>query len=237
MKISVIIPAYNEEEYIAGALESITRYAPDNLLEIIVVDNASTDKTAEIAKNFKLVRIAKEVNKGLTKARQKGLTEAKGDLLAYIDADTQISSKWFHTVISEFKKNNGLVCLSGPYIYYDLPRWQRGLIKLYNKYFMYSMSLVSGNIINGGNFIAKKDALLKIGGFDTSIAFYGEDINIATRLKEVGKVKFLRNLYVYTSGRRLKSEGVSATGFRYFANFLSETLFRKPVTNKYKDIR
>ena len=76
MTISVIIPAYNEEKYIVSCLHSILGNAPENLKEIFVINNASTDKTAELAEKFPQVRVVNEPNKGLTKARQRGLQEA-----------------------------------------------------------------------------------------------------------------------------------------------------------------
>jgi len=86
MTISVVIPAYNEEKCIGACLENVIKYAPDNLKEIVVVNNASTDKTAEIASKFPKVRVVFEPDKGLTKARQAGLMAAEGDLVAYVDA-------------------------------------------------------------------------------------------------------------------------------------------------------
>src|SRR5207302_647488 len=86
MNISVVIPAYNEEKYIGQTLESVISNAPENLLEIIVVNNASTDKTSAIASAFPKVKVVDEPKKGLTRARQAGLNAAQGDVLAYIDA-------------------------------------------------------------------------------------------------------------------------------------------------------
>lgn len=237
MNISVVIPAYNEEKYIASCLRNIVKHSRKNLIEILVVDNASTDNTAKIARKFKNVKVVREDIKGLTRARQKGLVKAKGDLIAYIDADTMIPEKWFDQVNKEFNQNKKLVCLSGPYIYYDLPRWKQNSIEIYNKYLYKTVSAITKSLINGGNFVASKEALLTIGGFDITIPFYSEDINIARRLKKVGKVKYSSKLYVFTSARRLVSEGILKTGARYAFNFMSQYIFGRPLTKKYKDIR
>ena len=89
----------------------------------------------------------------------------------------------------------------------------------------------------GGNFAAKKSALEKIGGFDTSIEFYGEDTNIARRLADAGKVRFSLSLPMYTSPRRFRGDGLLRTAWNYGKNFLSEAFLRKPVTSEYTDIR
>lgn len=237
MSISVIIPAYNEENYIKETLEYVLKNAPENLLEIIVVNNASTDKTAEVVKKIKGVKLINEFHKGLTIARQRGLTEAKGDLLAYIDADTHIPENWFKIVNREFELDSNLVGLSGPYIYYGLPKWRQKGITLYWNTLAAPLAKITGFMMNGGNFVAKKEALLKIGGFDTNISFYGEDADTARRLSKVGKVKLLSKLYVFTSPRRFEKEGTVRTGAKYAFNYLSEVFLAKPATKEYKDIR
>lgn len=235
--ISAIIPAHNEERYLEACLRSLRNYAPGNLLEIIVVDNASSDGTADVAKRFPGVRVVQEPRKGLTQARQRGLKEARGELLAYIDADTRIPAHWFATINEEFFRDPALVALSGPYEYFDLPSWQRRLVRWYWNSLALPASLILGYLIVGGNFVARKDALLEIGGFDTSIPFYGEDTNIARRLRKRGPVRFARKFYVFSSGRRLAHEGMLKTAGTYVANFLSEALCHQPFTRTYKDIR
>src|ERR1035441_7653186 len=95
-RISLVICAHNEEKYIASCLEYAIQssgwgrlhYKRDGFHEIIVIDNASTDRTKEIAEKYPNVRVVREEKKGLTRARQCGYLNAKGDVLAFIDADT-----------------------------------------------------------------------------------------------------------------------------------------------------
>ena len=89
----------------------------------------------------------------------------------------------------------------------------------------------------GGNFAARRNALEAIGGFDTNIAFYGEDTNIARRLADVGKVIFDLGLVMPTSARRLDEEGFVITAMRYVANFMSEVVLKRPSTSTYRDVR
>lgn len=236
MKISLVIPAYNEEKYIGACLENACKNN-HGFHEIIVVNNASTDKTEEIVKNFPEVRLVREPSKGLTKARQRGFLEAKGDVIAYIDADTKMPAGWAEKVSIAFEKNPKIVCVSGPYIYYDLSYFGKLAVWLYWLLLAYPAYLAATYMVIGGNFATKKNALEKIGGFDKNISFYGEDTNIARRLSKVGKVKFMQNLYMYTSARRLKGEGTGIIAVRYALNFLSEAIIRKPITSEYKDIR
>lgn len=238
MRISVIIPAFNEENYIAKTLERITQYASPSLLEIVVVNNASNDRTAQVAQGFPKVRVVNEPQKGLTRARQAGLKAAQGDVLAFVDADSLVPENWFKIIEREFSADPDLVCLSGPYIYYDTPGWQQWMVRwLYYGLLARFIYFFTRYMASGGNFVAKKSALEKIGGFNTKIDFYGEDTDIARRLHEVGKVKFLAEFFMPTSGRRFAKEGTFKTGAKYVANYTSVMVAKKPVSKTYSDVR
>jgi glycosyltransferase involved in cell wall biosynthesis len=234
---SLVIPAHNEAKYIAGCLSHVLHNTPADLLEILVVDNASTDDTGSAAARFEKVRVVREAEKGLTRARQRGLLEAKGEWLAYIDADCHMPDWWFPTAAREFESDPELVCLSGPYIYYDLPYWQQKASAMYWGAIARPVAATTGFMTVGGNFIARKQALIAMGGFDKTIAFYGEDTDIARRLSEHGKVKFLPTFAMPTSGRRLASEGFFRTGWRYSVNYAWVALFKRPFSRRYQDIR
>ena len=235
--ISLVIPAYNEEKYIAECLDHVTRNSHGIFHEIIVIDNASSDRTAEIARQFPGVRVVRENNKGLTWARQRGYLEATGDVLAYIDADTHMPSGWAERVRKTFRTSPDTVCLSGPYVYYDSSPLQKFFVSLYWDLLGMPMYFLLGYLVVGGNFAIRKETLDAMEGFDTTISFYGEDTNIARRAHEHGKVTFSKSLKMYTSARRLQGQGVLNTAFTYMANFLSEAIRRKPATTSYQDIR
>ncbi len=246
MKISFVIPAHNEEEYLAACIASIQKALAAGTYdaEIIVVNNASTDRTHDVAASFAGVRVVDEPQKGITYARAAGYRAATGDLIANIDADTRLPSGWLNRVMKEFErdKNKKLVALSGPFLYYDLPLFSRALVKFfyglgYATYFVNHFILGVGAMLQGGNFIARRSALEKIGGYDTSIEFYGEDTDIARRLAKIGRVKWTFKLPMYTSGRRLKGEGVVTTGARYALNYFWTTFFGRPFTLKHRDVR
>jgi glycosyltransferase involved in cell wall biosynthesis len=238
MKISLIIPAHNEEKYIGAALDHAIASSGGRFHEIVVVDNLSTDGTKKIAEQKKGVRVVHEDKKGLVMARQKGFMETSGDILAYVDADTRMPEGWLDTVVKEFSKNKNLVCLSGPYVYHDIPRWQQLLVKYP---YWYGLGMPAyffiGYMVTGANFAIRRSTLEKMNGFDTTIAFYGEDTNIARRASKHGKVKFKPSFVMYTSGRRLSGQGIFKTAFIYMGNFISEALLKKPLHKEYKDIR
>lgn len=237
MRISFVIPAHNEENYVGNCISSIQKELgrSSREAEIIVINNASTDRTAEVAKKYKNVRVVNEPAKGLVHARQKGLKEAGGDLLAYLDADCVLNAGWIDIVFAKFK-NPSIVALSGPRRYYDMPAFKKFLAD-YGWWFAPVIYRLVGYMLLGGNFVARRDTLEKMGGFDTKIKFYGEDTDIARRLSEFGKVVFRMDFFVYSSGRRLMKEGVLKTYWVYAINFIWEVIFRKPFTEHYQDVR
>ena len=239
--LSVIISAYNEEVYLAACLEAalaeLAANAARGAFEIIVVDNGSTDRTAEIARGFPGVRIVVEPRKGLTRTRQRGLQAARGAILAYIDADTRMPHGWIGRVLDSFEADDQVVCVSGPYIYYDVTSVKAASIRLYWRLIAAPAYRLTSYMAVGGNFAVRAEALTNIRGFDTTIPFYGEDTDIARRLASVGRVVFDKDLVMPTSARRLHTEGFLMTGVRYAANFATEVVFGRPLTTRYRDIR
>ena len=232
LKISLIIPAHNEEKYIGSCLEHAIKNSNGNFTEIIVVDNASSDKTSEIAKKYKNVKVVREDRKGTSLARDCGFRASSGEILAFIDADTHMPAGWSEIILEEFTKDKKLVCLSGPCFFHDVHIVHKHIIK-----FFYFVVPIFWPIVAGGNFAIRREALHQMDGFDTSITFYGDDTNITRRAKKIGKVKFNLKFKITTSGRRFGHQGFLKLSSVYILNFFSETLFHKIATKKYKDIR
>lgn len=242
--LSFVIPAYNEQALIGACLESVLAEIKQSGVdaEVVVVNNASSDRTGEIARGYPGVKVIDEPKKGLVNARHAGFENSTGELVANIDSDTIVPEGWLTTVVQAFAADPKLVCLSGPYIYYDMSGWNRFLVSLFYGltwliYVINHYVLRVGSVVQGGNFVFKRTAWLEAGGYDRTIAFFGEDTDVAVRLSKVGKVKFTFALPMKTTGRRLEEEGVFRTAGRYTLNFFWVTFRGKPATTQYTDIR
>lgn len=235
MKISIIIPAYNEEKYLRDCLEHV--FAQSINAEVLVVDNASVDTTAIIARSFMGVTLLHEPTAGVNHARQLGLSRATGDLIAFVDADTLMPPDWLEKAVAEFQNNPQTVLLSGPYVYFDHPLIERIAMWIFWRFFAYPTYLMTGYLAIGGNSIARRSALEQSGGFDESIEFYGDDADFARRMKKIGRVKFSLNFFMYTSARRLHEEGLIIGGVRYIYNYLAVVFTKRPKTLRHRNIR
>jgi glycosyltransferase involved in cell wall biosynthesis len=244
IEVSFVVPAHNEERYLARTLQAILDEiaASGITAEVIVVDNASNDGTAAVAASFPGVIVVHEAEKGLVQARRAGFVRSRGTLVANVDADTMVTKGWLARVASEFRRHPGLVGLSGPYIYYDLSRGSRALVRAfycmgYLAYMLNRFVLRTGSMLQGGNFVVRREALVRIGGFNPQFSFYGEDTDLACRLNAVGAVKFTFRLPALSSGRRLAEEGLFRIGLRYAMNFVWATFLHKPFTGEWIDVR
>jgi len=233
--ISFIIPCYNEEKYIRDCIRSIKREAqhlPN--YEIIVVDNNCSDNTVLIAID-EAVTVVSERQKGVVFARQKGYKTAQYDLIANIDADSRLCEGWVAVALKHIADTK-VAAITGPLVYDDVSRSLAISTKMYY-YLAWFSSKTIGVFLQGGNSLIKKSALDQANGYDTTIEFYGEDTMTAKRLEPYGKIKFIMDLNLHSSPRRLKDQGVISTTWLYIKNYLSVTFKNQATTNSYKDYR
>lgn len=231
--IDVVIPAYNEEQGLSQCLSSIIANRTSEVQSIFVVNNNSTDRTAEIASKFPEVTLLNEPRKGNTYAKNMGLQHATSDIVAFIDADVTLPPDWFIKVTRRYASIPSLVCYSGPYIHPDLSRVQKWILRLYSLFIIQPLSIFAVNYITGGNCAIKKSAINAIGGFDTNRSLGGEDLNLVQRLGKVGKCIFSQELIAFSSGRRFRNNGFLKTSITYFIAswgqmFLNHYFIRPP---------
>jgi len=236
MKVSIVIPAYNEENTVTPTIKAALAQNYIDF-EVIVVNNASSDKTAEIVQNHindtslnkdGRLRLVNEPRKGLLWAREGGRINAKGDIIAHLDADCLPNKDWISKEIPYFADQN-VVAVSGPYDYYDGNFALRYGTLIGHKYLYSSFNIIlrlmkKGGYIVGGNAFIRASALKQIGGYTTSIDFWGEDTDTASRLSKVGKIVFKGHLVMKTSARRFRNQGFWKTTLQYQINFLKMSI-------------
>lgn len=125
--VSVVIPAYNEADTIEKCLESFLDQT-EKPLEVIVVDNLSTDDTAAVVRRFRAehkdevnIKLLKQFDsQGIIPTRDYGMVRAKGDVIGRIDADSTLEEEWVEAVADAFSDET-VAAASGPVVYHDMP--------------------------------------------------------------------------------------------------------------------
>lgn len=119
LSVSIVIPVFNEEDYLDDCLQSIAMQtvAPK---EVIVVDNGSTDNTLRILKKYSFTRLIHEKKRSVLFARTTGFNAASGDIIGRIDADTILDRNWVETIQSVFAEQ-AIAGVTGPVQFYDMP--------------------------------------------------------------------------------------------------------------------
>jgi len=239
MKISFVIPTRNEEENIGKTIESILALPDEHVKEIIIADNGSSDRTAEIAAKYPKTKVIREPIPGTNRARQTGFLASTGDVVAFIDADNHPTVNWSQLTL-KYLSRPGVAAIAGTYSYRDQNPIARFLsfygflLIAYPVYFIVHHLLRLGSVVQGGNMAINRWALEKIGGLDVSYTFYGDDVHTGKRLRRHGKVLFVPNLITTASARRFRKHGYFSTIFKYFMNFAWVILFDKPFTRPKK---
>lgn len=132
--VSVIVPIYNGEKYIASCLENIIAQTYKNL-EIIVVDDGSTDQSSDIANKYPIKLISHDKNRGLSAARNTGIDAAKGDYIHFMDVDDGISNDYYLEMVKAIIETDSDIACGGTYHERNISKSQHfNKVKTYTRY-------------------------------------------------------------------------------------------------------
>jgi glycosyltransferase involved in cell wall biosynthesis len=204
LKLSFIIPAYNEEKLLPTCLRSVEESLretsfPDLSAEIIVADNNSTDATAYLAEAAGARVVFEPINQ-ISRARNAGARAATGDWIIFIDADCELSPGLLKDLIGLIEAGKYVGCGSVVAMQ-DMPLWAKLILWLWTR-----ISLI-GNLAAGSFVACRADAFHAIGGFSTDL-YAAEEIDFSRRLKRHGRLSgqqftILRSHPLLTSNRKL----------------------------------
>jgi glycosyltransferase involved in cell wall biosynthesis len=220
LRISVVIPARNEEAWLSGCLDTLAQQTRAHD-EIIVVDDGSVDGTIAVAQRFG-VRVVSQPASGVGRARRTGCEAATSEIIAMTDADTRVPPWWVARILQEFDQSPLSVGVTGPWELYDGRPWQSRCLAVHNRVWQGLLAAVAPPLVNltGCNCAFRREAYQQVGGFDPRLTI-GEDLDLSLKLRSVGRVRFRPGLVVHTSGRRLNSLGGLATA-NYFSNTVGQ---------------
>lgn len=225
--VSVIIPTYNEEQSISDCLQSLVNQKTSLEFEVIVVNNNSTDNTINVVNKYKdklNLRIVNQLVKGRGAARQKGFEIAREDILLSTDADALVPPLWIEKLSNSLKENN-VVAVTGICKITDCGLVTNAIFNFLQPMFMRIYRLVFGHyFLSGFSFAIYKETYIKSGGFNKKLNAQ-EDVDLSFRVSRLGKIKFIPNLAVVSSGRRF-NKGLFKGLIPYVKTFISYFFFK-----------
>lgn len=230
-KVSVIIPARNEEKYLEKTIESVKKQKYKNI-EVVVVNNGSRDKTFEIAKLYSDKTISFDLELGIGGARNEGVKLTDGDILVFLDADTYLSPNAIKNIVDYTTFNTVGTCKG-------VPATKDIIAKLFflGKNFLYKNKIIESAAT--GIIFCHRKIFNEINGFNPET--HAELIDFINKvIKMGGKYKFLDNCYVTTSMRRYEKDGYFKTTLFWFKWKIISIFNKKDLVKnfvKYKIIR
>lgn len=207
-KVSIIIPTYNRAKLLADAVKSLQQQTYENI-EIIIVDDCSTDNTAETVERMddgRILYVKHDVNRGGSEARNTGLMHATGSYIGFLDSDDQWQPDKLERQLAVFREEpeigvvyTGMKVYQGSYLVKEvIPKYRGDLLA----------KLVESNCIyTTSSILVKREVMEKVGGFDSSLPSC-QDWDLYLRLAQVSRFGFVEDslvLYHLHPGDRIST--------------------------------
>jgi glycosyltransferase involved in cell wall biosynthesis len=237
--ISVVIPLYNKEEHIARAIDSVLGQSYMNF-ELIIIDDGSTDKSADVAKKYQDERICiiKQENLGVSAARNSGIEQSRAEIIAFLDADDAYKDNFIESIVALNRGHPEAVAFALSYEevsplaesnhrikspikdnkIIDLPEF----IRIWK----------NGSQISASSIAVRKDVIIAAGGFPVGVKL-GEDIDTWIRLLFIGPIVYDSrpgSVYFLDANNRATKSYPPPERYEFF-----DTLDKWIISNKVTD--
>ena len=183
--VSVVICAYDAERTMRDCLESLRRLDYPNF-EVVIVDDGSRDRTADISMDFPEFRLIRQPNKGLSVARNVGMQAARGEIIAYTDSDCVVDPHWLTLMVRSMIEGNFDGCGGPNYAPHEDGRIEASCAASPGAPCHVLIADDRAEHLAGCNMLFSKAALAKIGGFDPQFTSAGDDVDICWRMLDAG---------------------------------------------------
>lgn len=219
LSLAVVIPAYNEEASIADCLDSLLNQT-EPFEEIIIVDNNSTDGTAQLVKEYQhnrpeLIRLLHEPKQRPVFARNTGFDAARSDIIARLDVDTRLEKDWAACVRQIFADSD-VMAVSGNSTFYDTPRFSRRVASRVHWFIAHRINefLVGGKMLMGSNTALRRQTWQTVRNHLCERRDIFEDLDLAIHCKQLGlHVAYEDAIQNWVSPRRYLSTLRSIVGY------------------------
>ena len=237
-RFSVVVPAHDEAATIGAALDALLDQDVDAPYEVLVVDNASTDATAALAR-ARGVRVVPEPRRGVCQARQTGVEAARGAIVASTDADSVVPRDWLRRLDAAFTGDPALVAVAGPCRYTDPPWWAAVFPPAFFV-LVDHLHAATGRLLylTATNVAFRREGFP---GYDVRLTQGGDEVDLRRRLQGWGRVAWDGANVVATSSRRmdfgLAHTVVVSFGYHYGLTYALGRLLGRPVLGPAPAVR
>jgi len=230
MRVSVVVPAYNEEKMLGHCLMALKRQTVP--CEIIVCDNNSTDSTVKIARRY-ADKVVNEKMQGASHAINRGLKMSRGELVAVTGADCVVPEHWLESFVSRFSDPDVISCygpvhpIGGKHAsYYRMRNTAERLCLRFGLWF----------VILGANCMHRKDILEKVGYYDSEIELFEEN-GYVKKTRGLGRIEYVPDNGILTSTRREDSVGGISIAKLALREMFKLTFFNRTDTEGFRPVR
>lgn len=247
MKLSIIICTYNREKYIAETINSVLHATNQNFhSEILIIDNNSTDNTRTLLEHYtgnSQIKIFSEENQGLSYARNRGMKEASGDILVFLDDDIHMPDNYFKILNTLFENRDNHI-IGGKVLPYNetIPKWLPSSYYFLASIFDLGDQELKVRKLMGANFAMRKEVAAKVGNYNTDLGrkgnllMAGEEVDYLNRASLIGyTIKYIPGLLIYHKiNSKLNRNYIYEYSYR---NGISERLMHKGFKKKIMIIK
>lgn len=242
MDVTVTVPTLNEENYLPKCLEDLEKSIEnfEGEVEVILVDSHSTDDTIQIAENSDVIDEILYSEKGILRARDKGIRNASNPVVICIDADTRYTENYIEDIISPILKENKSLA-------YGPAKGERGLhLDSLNRFILQNtLPWIGLAWVSGSNRAIKKEDYFKLGGYDLAKdgksvlkVMWEEQFIFPLKISKIGGIEYVKNAKSYQSHRTMdqlflkeRKQGGKSWNLIEHYNFLSNIKSFLPLTN------
>lgn len=237
VRVSVILPAYNEELVLEQTLQTILNQDFNEPIELIVANNNSTDRTVEIAQKMG-AKVVNETRKGTRFAYEAGMRAATGEFILATNADVRLPNNWIKRIVESYDQNPKIVGVGTKVRFYNSPEWVNA--------FMAFADIVNPKpAMWGVSLSCRRQIYQKVGGFNHGVNT-NEDAIFSLLIEKFGQVKILSDVVAEMDGRRFNQgfmkalyfwvTGIGLNGLYIQFNYLMFGQI-KSLINDFGDIR
>jgi len=239
--ISVIIPTLNEEKLLPRLLDQLS---DQNLkskyeFEIIVSDGGSKDKTLEIAKNYtdKIVVYQEKRRQKISEGKNAGFKISKGEILVFICADCRLKNpEMFFDYVSNFKNSKYLAATFWFDVFPEEKKWSDYIFHTFFNWLIKLLNYVGNGMGRGECQVIRREVFEKVGGYNEELTA-GEDYDLYTRIRKLGKIDVNFKIKIFESPRRYRKYGYIKILLMWFRNSLRVFNILKTQVEEWKEVR